>query len=450
MPDRTESNSQHIQTQTQPDNYFQKSHEAFTQTITSIVPRRQFTVGEIWDQSRNPASSFHSSSTISQPSDVLPFGLVDLLHQPQEPYILPNHHVFSVDIPTPDVTPPITRLSTPPLQLPSLTNKSLAPDFTYSYEEPTFARRLTRAGLEAGFQVLSAASIRPSLLDRVFRLSLAYHSIDQLRARFKVMLSRNINEELDFEETPFIHLGGAGTHYPRKDVNGNVITKRNNWTVRQVGPLEKRLVRAENVIDGTVEYIRDLDLSGLEGEWFDAHDVQGYLEEKWGCRLNPRSSFAECLVEDEEDCGYDFGTRRASDGSSGAPSLTHSSTNTSTESLGQSGKLYPNPQPGWSQLTLSTIGSCTPPTTIFPVPDASFGLDMSFTMPSSNSNLVDLSFDQTLGLDLAPGYDYGFPMDSGFGENMSLGLDLMGEVELVPRKKKKVAWMEVNKLIGGK
>jgi hypothetical protein len=75
---------------------------------------------------------------------------------------------------------------------------------------------------------------------------------------------------------------------------------------------------------------------------------------------------------------------------------------------------------------------------------------MSFATPSSNSNLVDLSFDQTLGLDLAPGYDYGFPMDSGFGGNMSLGLDFMGEVELMPRKKKKVAWMEVNKMIGGK
>jgi hypothetical protein len=351
MPDRTESDSQHIhtqtqpdiQTQTQPDNYFQKSHEAFAQTDTSLVPRRQFTVGEIWDQSRNPVSSFHSPSTISQPSGVLPFGLVDLLHQPQEPYIMPNHHVFSVDIPTPGVTPPITRLSTPPLQLPSLTNKSLALDFTYSYEEPTFARRLTRAGLEAGFKVLSASSISPSLLNRVFRLSLAYHSVDQLRARFKLMLSRNINEELDFEDTPFIHLGGAGTHYPRKDANGNFITKRNNWTVRQVGSSEKRLVRAENVVDGTVEYIRDMDLSGLEGEWFDAHDVQAYLEEKWGCRLNPRSSFAECLVEDEEECGYDFDTRRASDGSSGVPSLTHSSANTSTESLGQSGKLFPKP-----------------------------------------------------------------------------------------------------------
>jgi hypothetical protein len=450
MPDRTESDPQHIQTQTQPDNYFQKSPAAFAQTNTSLVPRRQFTVGEIWDQSRDPAPNYQPSSTILQPSDGLPFGFVDLLHEPQEPYILPNHHVFSVNIPTPDVTPPITRLSTPPLQLPSLTTKSIAPDFTYSYEETTFARRLTRAGIEAGFQVLSAASIRPSALNYVFRLSLAYYTVDELRARFKLMLSRDISEELDFEDTPFIHLGGAGTHYPRKDANGNIMPKRNNWTVRQIGPLEKRLVRAENVVDGTVEYIRDTDLSGFEGEWFDAHDVQGYLEEKWGCRLNPRSSFAECLIDDEEERGYDFSTRRASGGSSGAPSLTHSSTNTSTESLGKSGKSSSKTSHCRSLLNSFLVGSLTPPATVFPVPDAPFGLDMSFAMPSSNSNLVDLSFDQTLGLDLAPGYDYGFPMDSGFGENMSLGLDLLGEVELVPRKKKKVTWVEMNKLIEGK
>jgi hypothetical protein len=80
-----------------------------------------------------------------------------------------------------------------------------------------------------------------------------------------------------------------------------------------------------------------------------------------------------------------------------------------------------------------------------------YGLNTSFTTPSLDTNPVDLSFDQALGLDLVPGYDFSYPIDNGFAENMSLGLDLMGEVELVPRrKKKKVAWVEVSKLIEGK
>jgi hypothetical protein len=232
----------------------------------------------------------------------------------------------------------MTRLSTPPLQLPSLTNKTITPAFTYSYQETTFARRLTRAALEIGFQVLSSATVRPSALLYVFRLSLAYYTLDQLRARFKIMLSCGVDEELDFFETPFIHLGGAGTHYPRKDANGNVMRRKNTWNVKQVGPPAKRIVKLQNVVDGGTEYLHDVDLSGFEGEWYDAHDVQGYLEEKYQCRLDPKSSFAECLISDEEEIWSGYGTRRASGGSSGSPSLTHSSSNASNESFGQGGE----------------------------------------------------------------------------------------------------------------
>jgi hypothetical protein len=101
-------------------------------------------------------------------------------------------------------------------------------------------------------------------------------------------------------------------------------------------------------------------------------------------------------------------------------------------------------------ILTSFTDSTTPPTTTYPVPDPPFGLDMAFAAPVFASDPVDLSFDQTLGLDLAPGYDYGFPSSSGFNVDMNLGLDLMGEVEVVPRqKKKKVAWVEVNIMIDG-
>lgn len=92
------------------------------------------------------------------------------------------------------------------------------------------------------------------------------------------------------------------------------------------------------------------------------------------------------------------------------------------------------------------LESVTPPTTnTYSLPDPPFGLDMSFSTPAFNSN-IDLSFDQTLGLDLAPGYDYGFSTDNAF---TVFGLDMMRDVEMVPRPKKKVGWVEVNKLIDG-
>lgn len=427
IQDRTENISHSIQPQIQPDNYFQNIHGAFGQSqAASLIPRRQFTMGEVWDQSKNAASGYQPQATATSS---LPFGLLDILNQQQDAYAASNPQVFQLNIPTPDLTPPVTRLPTPPLHLPSLTNKTLAPITTYSHDETTFARRLNRAALEAGFHLLSSANIRPARLNYVFKLSLPYLTLDQLRTRFRLMLSRSINEDLDFWETPFIHLGGAGTHYPRKDAAGNIIPKKNNWTVRQIGPIEKRMVRVENVADGRCEYLSDIDLTGFEGEWFDAYDVQGYLEERWNCHLDPKSSFAECLIDtdEEEEQGFDMAGRRSSGESNSPPSLTHSSTNSSTTSAGHCG---------------------TPPATNYPLPDPPFGLDMSFTAPVFTSNPVDLSFDQTLGLDLAPGYDYGFPSSSGFNVNMNMGMDLMGEVEVVPRqRKKKVAWVEVNILI---
>lgn len=67
---------------------------------------------------------------------------------------------------------------------------------------------------------------------------------------------------------------------------------------------------------------------------------------------------------------------------------------------------------------------------------------------------IDLSFDQTLGLDLAPGFDYGYPAHGNFNVDINLGLDMMGthEAEAMPvvRQKRKTAWLEVNKLVSGK
>ena len=342
VPDRSEKKAtQYIQTQRQPENYFNDNMQNIHGTAfsNSLVPRRQFTVGEIFDQSRNSTSHQQSTPTTSQQQQPLPFGMVDMLSQQHDSYS-PNPHIYSVNIPTPDVSPPMTRLSTPPLRSPNpLSSKTLTPIFTYSHDETDFARRLTRASLETGFHLLSSANIRPAALNYVFKLSLRYLSLDQLRARFKMMLARNVNEELDFWETPFIHLGGAGTHYPRKDANGNVVTRKNNWTIRQIGPLEKKIARMESVDDGRWEELSDIDLTHFEGEWFDAYDVQGYLEEHWSCRLDPKSSFAECMVEEEEEpVQYDLSTRRTSDESNDTPSLTHSTTNSSTASSAHSGK----------------------------------------------------------------------------------------------------------------
>ncbi|KAF1831165.1 hypothetical protein BDW02DRAFT_505845 [Decorospora gaudefroyi] len=425
-----------------PESYFSHLGAAYSQrdsSGTGLVRRRQFTVGEVLGQTHRvlppPEQPPHSSS---QPPE-LPFGLVHL--EEQAPFTSLNPHIYSVHIPTPDVTPPMTRLSTPLMQLPKLSTKTLPPITTYSFQETTFARHLARAALEAGFQLIGNAEARPMVVNHVFKLSLLYFNTEELHTRFRIILARSTKEDLDWWGTPFIHLGGAGTHYPRRDASGNLIPVRNGWTVRQIGPREKKTHRLENTEDGRSEELNGVELDGFDGEWFDSHDVQGYLEEKYACRLDPKSSFAQCLVDEEDEApaslpeGYHSTVRRASGESSAlglSPTITNSSTNSSA--------------------------SISPPNNTYKLPDTTaFGLDIPFhnsptrDYPSDMAKLnYDLSFDQTLDLDLASGFDYGFGGHSVFA-GVDLGLDMMAEtVESLPvvkQKRKRLACVDVSRLL---
>jgi hypothetical protein len=252
-------------------------------------------------------------------------------------------------------------------------------------------------------------------------------------------MARTIDEDLDLWESPFIHLGGAGTHYPRRDAAGNVIPVKNGWNVRHIGTTEKRLTIIENTEDGRREELRGVDISEYEGEWFDCYDVQGYLEDKYSCKLDPKSSFAECVI-DADDEG------RAEAHMNSVRSRPHSATD--LVSLHQSSR---NPS------TLSSITSTNPPSSSYDIADnGAFALDMSFGNSGEYPKLVnyEISYDQTLGLDLAPGYDYGFSHPSAFHMgDMDLGMNMMSDVAAalpaVRQKRKKTAWLDVARLIDG-
>lgn len=407
---------------------------------SSVVRRNLFSVGEVLDQSRSMSAPYQLQPTDEQAqqqeqqqqqqqqSQPLPFGLVDLPSREQSPFVPP--YIFPVNVPAigAELPPPHhqTLKAAYYSGASTLATRTLSPGYTYSYDEITFARRLMRATLEAGFLLLSNPDIPPAMLNYIYKLSLPYLTLDEIRTRFKTILSRGVNEDLDWYATPFLHLGGAGTHYQRRDAQGKPIPMKNTWTIRQIGPLDRRMIRVESVADGQIQDLEGIDLIGFEGEWFDAYDVQGYLEEQWNCRIDPKSSFAECLVEDENAVSSDNETE--------SPSLSRGST------AGISDTATPPIPP--------TFGSFEP----------SYGLDMSFNnAPTPNylpappkHNLLDLSFDQTLGLDLAPAFGMGFTGDSGYS---TLGLSVMDEAEQLPvvkQKPKKVAWVDVQKLIESK
>jgi hypothetical protein len=396
------------------------------------IRRWQFAVGEVLDQSKSMSAPQQPQATSDQnqqqqQQQLLPFGLVDLPSREQSPFVPP--YIFPVGVPALGAElPPTPRSFSDKVSYTldtSLSTKTLSPSYTYSFEEVTFARRLMRATLEAGFLLLCNSEVHPALLNYVFKLSLPFLTLDEIRARFKTILARGVTEDLDWYATPFLHLGGAGTHYQRRSAQGEPIPFKNTWTVRQIGPFDKRMIRMESVADGQIQDCEGIDLAGFDGEWFDAYDVQGYLEEQWHCRIDPKSSFAECLVEDES------GT--SSDNETASPSLTRGSPAATPDDS-------PPPIP-------SSFSSFEP----------SYGLDARFNNAAASNlaaparpNLIDLSFNQTLGLDLAPGFGIGFDGNGGYS---ALGLDMMGDTEqlsVVRQKPKKVAWVDVSKLVDSK
>lgn len=214
----------------------------------------------------------------------------DLPQQPQpQPQQRQSFELFPQEIP----------------QYPSIP-ASPTPPRTYSFQETTFGRRLHRAALEQGYQLLLHPQRRPATYDRVFRLSLMSRSREKVLAHMKMMLERGPHESLD-QDTPLIHVGGAGTHYPRRRAFGRFSSssvpqqqqqqqeekKGSCWHMGIIGP--QNLALLENAAKENIAVDMTVEIAGFQGEWFDPYDVEGYLEEK-GIVLDPASSFAAVEV----------------------------------------------------------------------------------------------------------------------------------------------------------
>ena len=199
-------------------------------------------------------------------------------------------------------TPPPSRMSSPALQLVDsglMSTRTLPLPGANPFAESTFARRLTRAAVEASLRLLDSGDASPSYLNRLFKLCLPFTSMDGLRSKLLRTLRDGSKECLEDWTAPYIHVGGAGTHYPQRDESGIIIPRPNSWTVKSIGP--QRRVLFQSVYDPTDHRELEIDMTGLEGEWYDANDVQGYLEMEKGLQLDPQGSFGQIFVDDGTD-----------------------------------------------------------------------------------------------------------------------------------------------------
>ncbi|KAJ5529786.1 hypothetical protein N7527_003179 [Penicillium freii] len=178
--------------------------------------------------------------------------------------------------------------------------------YTYSHQESNLSRRLHRFSLEHTYRWLTDPRSDPALLGRVFGLVPCIHDMAGIVRSFRRKLQSEIGSGLEFTKMPFYTLGGAGKHFPRVDGDGNPVYPENS---RRPGKILRRMERilqrggiqdwdedwsgerepvaGAGALEGGVdvmqvemseeERIRSLD---LDGEWFDCHDVQGYLEHR--------------------------------------------------------------------------------------------------------------------------------------------------------------------------
>jgi hypothetical protein len=166
--------------------------------------------------------------------------------------------------------------------------------YTYSHQESNLSRRLHRFTLEHIYRWLTDPNTPPTQLTRVFGLVPCIHDMPGIRRNFRRTLQSEIGSSLEFVKMPYYTLGGAGKHFPLVK-NGKPVFPVN---IRRPGKILRRMERilerggignwvedwsgdrepvgvGVDVVMGDEERIRSLD---LDGQWFDCHDVQGYLE----------------------------------------------------------------------------------------------------------------------------------------------------------------------------
>ncbi|KAL4882996.1 hypothetical protein BJY04DRAFT_206630 [Aspergillus karnatakaensis] len=157
---------------------------------------------------------------------------------------------------------------------PSPTYTLSTSDHTYSHLESRLSRRIQRHALERAYQTFTSPHSHPHEVYRMFRLVPCIKDPSQMLPRLQQLLSGGSSDPLEVAGLPFYTLGGAGTHYPNHDDAGEPVYPEH---MRKPG-------RILGILPASTGGERDrqelLQIWGMNGEWFDCRDVEGYLREQ--------------------------------------------------------------------------------------------------------------------------------------------------------------------------
>lgn len=177
------------------------------------------------------------------------------------------------------------------------------PSSTAPFRETSFERRLYRASLKNGYNLLSDPTSNLDNVIRVFRLPLTLSTWDSIVQQMKGLLECGLYEASEMWNLPFSLLGGAGLHCPRRDHTGKPNLPPNTL------PMSKLISAFVHQRTEPQSFQSDHDLLadlGLISEWLDSHDVENYLKGKGiflsadtaFCRVPLRASLIEFRPSD--------------------------------------------------------------------------------------------------------------------------------------------------------
>jgi hypothetical protein len=260
---------------------------------------QKYSAGQSRVDSLNPSTASETGSFGTESTADSSFKKKDMTFVTDTSNISPRtavkHTTFSPFIAPVDSTPLSEHIENDQVSMSML--RSLGIPTSYSSFERTFARRLHRASCEYAYRLACDPSRYPIHFNNVFRLTLrAAGTIERVKYSLEFTLSRSTKEPLSNWGVTYIHVGGAGTHYPRPPEEGGLSYQSpNSWAVTSVGPhkiggstIEEALT-AEMLLRGVI---------GMDGQFYDAYDVEGYLAEK-GIRLDPGATYAQIELPDE-------------------------------------------------------------------------------------------------------------------------------------------------------
>ncbi|KAL2827589.1 hypothetical protein BDW59DRAFT_56172 [Aspergillus cavernicola] len=143
-------------------------------------------------------------------------------------------------------------------------------------EVPAFVEQLRIACLYQGFLVLNNPSIPLDVLRRPFRLLLSLVTREAITLFFRDRLHARLakRQAEGFSEIPGFKLGGAGTHYPGVFIQP-----------QDIGLQQPQAPEGYTLSAFSPEVQQELD-----GDWFDVHDLEGYLREKEVSLMIPQYS----------------------------------------------------------------------------------------------------------------------------------------------------------------